>query len=59
MHRICDFLYEKLFCYSNCGILYNEKYLFTKMFGTLTGKTYFCAEMVDVLMAFQFWTEKS
>jgi len=54
MHRIFDFLHEKLFCYSNCGILYNEKYLFTKMFGTLTGKTYFCAEMVDILMAFRF-----
>jgi hypothetical protein len=53
MYRIFDFLYEKLFCYSNCGILYNEKYLCTKMFGTLTGKTYFCAEMVDILMAFR------
>jgi hypothetical protein len=53
MHRIYDFLHEKLFCYSNGSILYNEKYLFTKMFGTLTGKTYFCAEMVDILMAFR------
>ena len=57
--KLRHFVYEKLFWIPNCGILYNEKYLFTKMFGTLTGKIYFCAEMVDVLMVFRLWTEKS
>ena len=53
------FVYENLFWSSNGDLLCSKKYLFTEMFGTLTRKIYFCAEMVDVLMAFRLWTEKS